>query len=267
MRPIAIPQDILIHNQGMEIMKERCGLIRSGFKRMYSSTPEVSVIIPAYNEEACILKTLSSLSVNTTKSTVEFIVVNNNSTDATMDLAVSSGVTCIPEHEQGITAARNAGLQKASGKYILNADADTIYPPQWIDSMLLPLADENIAMVYGNFSFIPVLDTPRIIYTGYEYAADVSKWINKRFREEAVNIYGFNSAFRRSEAIEVEGFNHPPGTNEDGWLGVKLRNRFRKKFYEVKTPRARVWTSDRRIQMDGGLLKGIVKRIRRQYFE
>ncbi len=263
MRSIAIPQHIRQHDYTVETLKERLELICSGIKSMHAPIPEVSIIIPAYNEEAGILKTLSSLSASVTNKKVEIIVVNNNSTDDTAALATAAGAICITENTQGITAARNAGLQKASGKFVLNADADTIYPPQWIERMLSPLMNDDVVMVYGNFSFIPGTNTSRFIYTVYEYISDFSKWINRKFREEAVNVYGFNSAFRRSEGIAVDGFNHPPGTNEDGWLGVKLSNHFHKKLYEVKDHEALVWTSDRRIQLDGGLRRAIFKRIKR----
>ncbi len=265
MRSIAIPQHIRQHDHTVAALKERLGVICSGIKSMHTLTPDVSIIIPAYNEEAGILKTLSSLSASVTNKKVEIIVVNNNSTDDTAGLAIAAGTICVTETIQGITAARNAGLQKASGKFILNADADTIYPPQWVDRMLAPLMNDDVVMVYGNFSFILSGNTSRTIYTVYEYVSDISRWINKKFREEAVNVYGFNSAFRRLEGIAVDGFNHPPGTNEDGWLGVKLRNHFHKKLYKVKDPEALVWTSDRRIQLDGGLSKAIFKRIGRHF--
>src|SRR5947209_7503361 len=136
MRPIAIPENIRFHNSTMEVLKARLTDIYSGIKSMYSSTPDVSIIIPAYNEEACILKTLSSLAASNTTKKVEIIVVDNNSTDSTVQLAELAGAICLHEWEQGITPARNAGLQQASGTFILNADADTIYPPRWIDSMV-----------------------------------------------------------------------------------------------------------------------------------
>jgi len=260
MRPTAIPQDIRHHNQAVEILKERIEKIRSGIKNMYSSHPDVSIIIPAYNEENSILKTLSSLSASITNKKVEIIVVNNNSTDHTVELAMAAGAICINEPIQGITPSRNAGLRHASGKMVLNADADTIYPQQWIDLMLKPLANENIVMVYGSFSFIPGAHASRMVYTGYEYASDLSKWINKKFREEAVNVYGFNSAFRRAEGIAVSGFDHPPGSNEDGWLALKLRDHFHKRLYQVREKAGIVWTSDRRLLMDGGLWSAALKR-------
>lgn len=263
MRPITIPASIQQHNQPREVLLGSVPAIRARLQRLASPTPEVSIVIPAYNEAENILKTLSSLAATTTRKSVEIIVVDNNSRDETAELSTSAGATCLRETTQGITPARNAGLRRAAGRYVLNADADTIYPPAWIDAMLEPLRSDHIGLVYGTFSFLPTTGLPRPLFFAYEYASDVSKWINKHFREEAVNIYGFNSAFRREEGLAVDCFNHPPGTNEDGWLGVKLRDKFHKGFHQVTHPRAIVWTTDRRIQLDGGLVKGIVKRVRR----
>ena len=167
------------------------------------------------------------------------------------------------ETMQGITPARNAGLAAAGGKYILNADADTIYPPDWIEEMVKPLDKNNITSVYGRFSFIPTAGTPRVVYFFYEYAADFMRWVNKKFKEEASNVYGFNSGFKKDQGLQVNGFDHPPEANEDGWLALKLRNKGFGKLYYVTSLKALVWTTDRRIQTDGGLWKGFVKRVKR----
>ena len=86
---------------------------------------------------------------------------------------------------------------------------------------------------------------------------------DKIFRDEAMNAYGFNSGFRREQGLSVEGFNHPPGTNEDGWLALKLREKGYGKLFYVTNIKALVWTTDRRIQIDGGLFKGTIKRLKR----
>lgn len=263
MRPISIPAFIQKHNQPKEVLQGRVSGIRTQLQRLHSATPEVSIVIPAYNEAENILKTLSSLAATTTRKTIEIIVVNNNSQDETEALSLSAGATCITETTQGITPARNAGLRRAAGTYVLNADADTLYPPDWIDQMLEPLHHDHVALVYGTFSFLPTTGIPRSVFLAYEYVSDFSKWINKHFREEAVNIYGFNSGFRKIEGLAVDCFNHPPGTNEDGWLGVKLRDKFRKTFSHVTHTKAIVWTTDRRIHLDGGMLRGIAKRLKR----
>ena len=219
--------------------------------------------MPAYNEEDSILKTLSCLSKSTTHRSVEIIVVNNNSSDKTAALVNSTGARCITETRQGITPARNAGLAAARGKYILNADADTLYPPNWIEEMVKPLDNDAITCVYGRFSFIPTAGTPRLWYFVYEHVADAVRLFNKKFKEEAVNVYGFNSAFKREQGLQVNGFDHPATANEDGWLALKLRNKGFGQLYYVTSIKALVWTTDRRIQIDGGLWKGLVKRVKR----
>ncbi|HVX50924.1 MAG TPA: glycosyltransferase family 2 protein [Chitinophagaceae bacterium] len=265
MRTVSIPANILKHWQLNIADASNIEKIRTKVQSLLKDEPEVSIVIPAYNEEESIIQTLSSISDNITNRSVEIIVVDNNSKDATNRLATEAGVICIRETTQGITPARNRGLSEAKGKYILNADADSIYPPDWIEEMIKPLAknDTEVALTYGRFSFIPVGSTGRFTYFFYEYIAEFSRWINKTFREEAVNVYGFNSGFRRLQGLQADSFNHPAGTNEDGFLAMKLRNKGFGKLYCVKKSKARVWTTDRRLQIDGGLWKATQKRVKR----
>lgn len=266
MRPIAIPS--YIHQLWQHNSNEMTAAIRNNYTALLKGAPEVSVVIPAFNEEKSILTTLLSLSLNNTNRSVEIIVVNNNSSDDTEKLVLAAGVTCVNEPVQGITAARNAGLKAARGKYILNADADTLYPAGWIEEMVAPLAgNDRVCITYGRFSFIPTGATSRATYFFYEYIADTLRYINKFFKEEAVNVYGFNSGFRKDQGLQVEGFNHPKGANEDGWLALKLRDKGFGKMHYVTNIKALVWTTDRRIQLDGGLAKGIIKRIKRIVFK
>ncbi len=262
MRPVFIPDNIRQYWNTPASSESICHTIASLYAGITGPSPEISVVIPAYNEEGNIVKTLLSLCSNQSAKKVEIIVVNNNSSDNTEALVRGCGVVCVNELRQGITQARNTGLANARGKYILNADADTLYPENWIHEMIAPLdRNEKAALTYGRFSFIPVGETQRGTYFFYEYATDLVRWINKQFREEAVNVYGFNSGFRREQGLAVDGFNHPPGTNEDGWLGLKLREKgFGKLYYVTNAP---VWTTDRRIQIDGGLWKAVWKRIKR----
>src|ERR1700761_3516128 len=121
MRPVSIPQYIRSYidtgaydaNQ-LEAVKQAYTVLTKG------RTPDVTVSIPAYNEEATIAQTLSSLCNNVTQWAVEINVVNNNSKDDTEKIVKACGVNCILETTQGITPARNCGLKHAKGKYILN---------------------------------------------------------------------------------------------------------------------------------------------------
>ncbi|MCY7421257.1 MAG: glycosyltransferase [Chitinophagaceae bacterium] len=268
MRPIMIPRKIYDVVQSTLLFKEKVSLIKQRYGKLRKSgSPDISVVIPAYNEEKNILATLQSLVLNQTTRKVEIIVVNNNSADNTAGLVLSTGVDCITETKQGITAARNTGLKAATGKYILNADADAIYPPDWIDQMIEPLdKNENVSLTYGRFSFIPIGKTGRLLYFFYEYAADLIRYYNRFYKEEAVNVYGFNSGFRRTEGVAVNGFDHPIGANEDGYLALKLKNNGYGKLHYVTSTKALVWTSDRRLQVEGGFVKGVSKRVKKILF-
>ena len=267
MRSIGIPPYIRQLMNAANTNDSRTAFIQQRYKELLKGIPEVSVVIPAYNEEKDILRTLHSIAGNNTTRSVEIIVVNNNSKDNTEALVKAAGVTCVNETIQGITAARNAGLAAATGKYVLNADADTLYPKDWIEQMVAPLANnEGVAITYGRFSFIPTGVTSRFTYFFYEYTADMIRRMNRAFREEAVNVYGFNSCYRREQGLQVEGYNHPQGANEDGWLALKLREKGFGKLHYVTNIKALVWTTDRRIHLDGGLVKGLIKRVKRVVF-
>ncbi len=263
MRPISIPKNItkfIDHSNKSEMTKNAA----KAYQAISGLHPEVSIVIPAYNEEKNIIGTLASLCNNKVNRKIEIVVVNNNSADNTESLARTCGVDCINEFKQGIVHARNAGLHYARGKYILNADADTIYPENWIELMIKPLIESpKTALTYGTFSLIPTVGTNRLIYFFYEYLADISRSYDKYFKDESVNVYGFNSGFRRQEGLNVDGYNHPEGTNEDGWFALKVRKKGYGDLHFVNDKRALVWTTDRRIQIDGGIIKGSVKRIKR----
>jgi len=267
MKPIFVPAYIkkYLHiNRTNDIALDA---VKTAYKaNLATGLPLISVVMPAYNEEENIVPTLASLCNNITTNPVEIIVVNNNSKDNTEALVKACGVICIDETTQGITPARNRGLKEATGKYILNADADTIYPKDWIEEMTKPLINnQGVAITYGTFSFIPVGSTGRITYYFYEMLADLTRLYNSFKKTAAVNVYGFNSGFRREQGLQVGGFDHPPGTNEDGYLALKLTQKGFGKMHRVSKPNAIVWTTDRRIQIDGGLWKATGKRIKRVF--
>ena len=265
MRPVFIPADIKKYIGNSSIRPED---VKQAYQQISVGEPEISVVMPAYNEESTIVPTLASLCNNIVSRPIEIVVVNNNSKDRTEELVKACGIKCVVETKQGITHARNTGLSYARGKYVLNADADTIYPKYWIEEMTKPLInDQNVAITYGIFSFIPIGSTGRITYFFYEYLAEFTRFYNKHFKTEAVNVYGFNSGFRREQGLQVDSFNHPPGSNEDGYLALKLVNKGFGKMYRVSAPRAIVWTTDRRIQIDGGLWKATIKRFKRVFIK
>lgn len=268
MRTPRIPRHIRSLRHSALPTAERTAVINEQYRKLRKEgNPLVSVVIPAYNEEENILPLLHSLVLNRSNYPVEILVVNNNSKDSTEELVRACGVPCIRETIQGITAARNAGLRAANGKYVLNADADSIYSTNWIDSLVGPMEkDSGIAVTYGIYAFIPTGRTGRVFYFFYEYLAGVRRLYKRKFGEPAVNVFGCSSAYRREEGLSVEGYNHPKGANEDGYLALKLRNAGYGRLHFVSSFKTLVWTPDGRIQAEGGMRKGIGIRLRKFFF-
>lgn len=92
---------------------------------------KVSVVIPAYNEEKYIKRSLKSV-MNQITEADEIIVIDNNSKDKTAEVALKMGATVIREHRQGMTPARNRGFDEARYEIIARIDADVIVPTDWI---------------------------------------------------------------------------------------------------------------------------------------
>ncbi len=88
---------------------------------------DYSIIIPAFNEEKYLPRTLKKIlaSTNDLPGRGEIIVVDNNSTDRTAHVAHSMGARVVFEPVNQISRARNAGAQAALGSYLIFIDADT----------------------------------------------------------------------------------------------------------------------------------------------
>lgn len=104
----------------------------------------VSILIPAYNAEKTIHRCLDSV-LGQTISDMEIIVVNDGSKDATLQIlheyaAKDSRIVIEDQPNSGVASARNAGLQKATGEFILYVDADDWVEPNMLERMLA-LAD------------------------------------------------------------------------------------------------------------------------------
>src|SRR5690606_25678726 len=93
------------------------------------------------------------------KVPIEIIVVNNNSTDSTQDILEKLVVKSTIETKIGTGNARETGQRLAIGKYILSADADCLYPPEWVDIMYDNLLKRNITCVYGRHSYVSYKNT------------------------------------------------------------------------------------------------------------
>lgn len=85
--------------------------------------PKFSIIIPVYNVEKYLKKCLDSV-FNQTYKDYEVIVVNDGTKDNSMDIVKDYNVKVINQKNQGLSAARNAGVKVATGDYLIFLDSD-----------------------------------------------------------------------------------------------------------------------------------------------
>ncbi len=245
-----------------------------------NNNPIVTVVIPAWNEEQGILHTLVSLANSTCPYAVELIVVDNNSTDGTGLLLHKLGVKSLLETKQGVGFSRKKGLINAKGKYVLTGDSDTLYPPSWIANMtneMIQNEESKVFCVTGGYSFIPSTKSARWKYAFYEILSSIIIK-RKQKHEPYLTALGFCSGFVRDKGIEVDGYNIEVqrtgrgnggvlenNATEDGMMALRIMNAGGK-IKCINSRSTRVWTSDRRIQLDGGLNNAMKMRINKYLF-
>lgn len=109
---------------------------------------KVSVIIPAYNEEKYIMGCLESLK-NQEVPADEIIVIDNNCTDKTVEIAKNYDVKIIKQPIQGMIPARDIGFENASYEILVRCDSDSIAPRDWIKNIRENFEKEDIVGVFG----------------------------------------------------------------------------------------------------------------------
>ena len=160
-----------------------------------------SVIVPVYNAEKYLERCIKSI-VNQTYKGFEVIVINDGSTDNSLTLLQELGekderINLINRKNKGVSSARNEGIQKARGEYILFVDAD-----DYIDKKLLENLDQyavNTGLIVYNFR-----DNGRVNKIEFQLP-DVCDKESTAMLISGINSFrGFvwNKAFKRSIIIE-----------------------------------------------------------------
>ncbi len=206
---------------------------------------DISVVVPAFNEEKRIRACLESIRAQRTSRSYELIVSDSNSTDRTASIAGEYADKVVVCAERGTARARNEGARLAGGGVLAFIDSDTTLLPGYLDTIYGAFQDGRTLAVSCAFMF--TRRSPKLLAA--EYATNA--YYILRSLCGAATLPGFNVCIRRDAFERLGGFRlcHL----EDLDMSIRLRQAGR----TVYLANRRVVTSSRRLEADGisGTLK------------
>lgn len=173
------------------------------------SRPTVTVVVCTYNRVQWLPKCLKSLEEQVPRPD-EVIVVDGPSDDGTralLELLESQGNVILVRQPKldGISSARNMGLEKARGDIVVFIDDDAIAQPGWLDAIVNAYVDDTVGGVGG-----PVNDMHGRPTMGRNAVTPDGRWFDELRNESTVGLYpvmvGCNMSFRRLPLAGIGGF-------------------------------------------------------------
>jgi cellulose synthase/poly-beta-1,6-N-acetylglucosamine synthase-like glycosyltransferase len=204
-------------------------------------TGPVTVIVPAFNEEAGIAAALRSFHASDWPAGLEIIVVDDGSTDGTaaaVQRLALPGVRLVTTPNRGKPAALNVGIDLATTEVVVCVDGDTLFQPDTIGELVQPFVDERVGAVSGNAK---VLNRGSLLgrWQHIEYVMGFN--LDRRLLDLAgaiPTVPGAVGAFRRRALLDVGGVSEDT-IAEDTDLTIAIARRGWRVVFE---PRAIAWT-------------------------
>jgi cellulose synthase/poly-beta-1,6-N-acetylglucosamine synthase-like glycosyltransferase len=242
------------------------GMYRAKKRPISRERPSVSVVIPAHNEEDKLEATLTSLSKQQYRGSLEFVIVNDRSKDATPQI-IQKFVALDPRFRLvNVTEpskrlapkvnAVNTGIQNSKGEIIIASDADCQYPERWVANIVSHF-EPDVAMVVGYVESTRA-GTTRNWVERFESA----DWFTLMLTSRSLTRFGWkfassanNQAYRRSAFHAIGGFGasgRAPSGDED-LLTQRMGRLPGMRVVFASTPDSRVLT--RPVANFGSLLK------------
>lgn len=188
----------------------------------------ISIVIPVYNEQAQLAACLRTIAAQRL-TPYEVIVVDNNSTDRTVQVARRfSFVKVVTAKRQGVVHARDRGFNAAQGDIIGRIDADTRLPRDWTEQLMAIFADSTVDAVTGAIEYY---DIPcRRLFSGCDL---LLRRRAARLMGDEVFLQGANMAIRRSAWQVVKpALCRRAGLHEDFDLAIHLSQAGRRVVFE-----------------------------------
>jgi len=187
-----------------------------------SSTPGLSVIVPAYNNSHELAQCLAALRSDLTAST-ELVVVDDASSDDTSAVAAAAGACVLRmPRNGGPGAARNLGAQRARGDVLLFVDADVVVAPGALTRVERAFADDpTLGALFGSYD-----DDPQWPGLVSRYRNLLHHFVHQEGDPDAGTFWAGLGAVRRAVFLAVGGFDaarFPRPSVEDIELGYRIR--------------------------------------------
>ncbi|MFH1657187.1 MAG: glycosyltransferase [bacterium] len=185
----------------------------------------ISVLIPAYNEETTIEKTLITLMKSRFKN-FEVIVIDDGSTDKTAKIVKNlqkqdKRIRLISKHNAGKSSVLNLGFKKAKAEIVVTIDADTILLPNTLKEIIKPFADPTVSAVCGNVE----VGNVKNILTGFQSLEYITSQNFDRRAFDEINgisvVPGATGAWRKDKILAIGGYLDDTLT-EDADLTLRL---------------------------------------------
>ena len=158
---------------------------------------KISIIIPLFNQAQYVASTISSV-LDQSKKPHEIIVVNDGSTDDSLEIAKSfenQGVKVISQTNRGLPSARNTGIMNATGDYILPLDADDMLLENAIERIAQVAQDTNADIISPSFKCFGIAQDEIILMS------------NPKIEDfKTGNRVGYCSAVKRDVLLEAGGY-------------------------------------------------------------
>ena len=197
---------------------------------MKTTTPQVSIIIPAYNEEKHIGKLLDSImKMDYPQKNLEIIVIDDGSTDRTPVIVSRYPVKVIKGPHRGVGVARNIGWRSANHDIILFLDSDLVVSKNFLKEMIKAFKKENVAAA----DCTTLIKNKKSLIARMLYLRNVLGL--------AIYDFPFVKLCKKKILEEVNGINPKYGYYDDWELAIRIK----KKGYKiVRMRKAVVWHNE-----------------------
>lgn len=188
--------------------------------------PRCSVVIPAFNAEYTVADAVRAVVAQPlARDAFECLVVDDGSHDRTAEVAERAGALVVRLSEnQGPSAARNAGIQRARGDWIAFTDADCVPSRRWLTALLAAAetVDRSTLGLAGKTMGLES-QTPAARFMDLIGALDAETYLRHETMPWAPSC---NLAYRRADLLAVGGFDRAFKSYETPEMHLRLTERF-----------------------------------------